>query len=192
MIGKRYRGHGCRMFLILFCLLLFAVFAYAGTASNRSSNGLQTLLALGLAENLGLQAVKVDTFLSAEEVIAQDARFDPELFAESFHAESRAPLTDFTVSDVGRNEQTRAELGVRKDFTSGLSSSLSLATERVEGDYEYLDPRYTNYLLLNLQQPLLRGYGEKINTTDLQISQNQQQQSQYLYLKQAQDLGLQI
>lgn len=175
--------------VLLFSLLLLFN-AQAGNAAGNNSE-LQGLLALGLAENLGLQAIKIDSLQAGEETVVQDARFDPELFASASHSENRSPAGTLDIDPV-QNEQSRAEVGIRKNFSSGLTSSLSLATERVEGDYEYLDPRYSSYLLLNLQQPLLRGSGLDINTTDLKIARNQQLQSQYLYLKRAQDLALQI
>lgn len=192
MMEKLCRGNGCRGLLVLICFLLSVVSVQAGTVERSSDNGLQALLALGLAENLGLQAIKIDFLQAGEETIVQDARFDPELFANASHADSRSPIAETLAVDLVRSEQTRAEIGVRKSFSSGLTSSLALASERVAGDYESLDPRYSSYLLLNLQQPLLRGRGTDINTTDLQISRNQHLQSQYVYLKQAQDLALQI
>lgn len=175
--------------LPVICGLLLSV-SYGNAAE--SDRRLQTLLLLGLSENLGLQAVKMDTLQAEQEVVAQDARFDPELFAEAGHDSGRTPTADVSLGTSLDSDVSRAEVGIRKSFTTGMETSLSLASERVEDDFGDLDPRYSSYLLLNLNQPLLRDFGTDINTTDLQISRKQELQSKYVYFKQAQDLALVI
>lgn len=192
MIKRPLSVTGRAGLLALFLLLLFAGPLRADAAGRGGSVDLQALLTLGLAENLGLRAVLVDTLQAGEEVIARDALFDPEFFAEAFRAQSRAPLSDPLFGALLRIRQSRAETGVRKSFTSGLRSSLALASERIAGDDELLAPRYSSSLLLELRQPLLRGFGTAVNSTDLEIARYRQQQSRYLYLQQAQDLALRI
>jgi len=190
MMQTSMRKGPYRNLLVLLSSLLFLLITQGANATDNNSE-LQRLLAIGLAENLGLQSVKIDSLKAGEGTIIQVGRFDPELFANVSHNESKSPSGLLGADDI-LTEQNSAEVGVRKIFPSGLTTSLSLVTERAEGDYEYLDPRYSSYLLLDLRQPLLRGGGSDINTTDLQISRNQQLQSQYSYLKKSQNLALQI
>lgn len=79
-------------------------------------------------------------------------------------------------------------------YTSGLLAALSLDSEWTEDNNqsEDLDPRYRTSLTLSLTQPLLREFGTKINTTNLRITRNQQNQAALQYQLQAQSLALQI
>lgn len=190
---QSFFGRGLRTFAIVWVMAFFAVSAQANEIAKSDDNPLQTLVMLGLAENLGLQSVKIDTLQADREMTVQDARFDPELFADINHGSSRTPVADLSLLESVRSDVTRAETGVRKEFRTGLTSSLSLVTERAENDYDaVLEPSYTSDLQLSIRQPLLRDFGSEITTTELKLSKQRLKQSQYLYLRDAQDLTLQI
>lgn len=174
-------------------LLLFVAVVQVWASNNpASSPDLPTLLLQGLSQNPGLKAYRVDQLQASEEVTVQAARFDLELYATGTQSGSRSLVADQTFSGAIHSELSRAEIGLRKSFASGLSSTLAVASERGETDNGSLDPYYASYLKLDLQQPLLRNSGRDINSTDLQISRIQLQQSQALFLDQARSLSLQI
>ena len=183
-----------RLLASMIVLLLFVGIVQVSAAGIAQSSGpdLPTLLLQGLTQNPGLKAYRIDQLQASEEVTVQAARFDLELFATGTQSGSRSLVAEQSYAGSIDSELSRAEVGLRKSFTSGLSSTLTLASERGETDTTTLDPYYASSVQLDLQQPLLRNFGHSINLTDVQISQIQLQQSQALFLEQARNLSLQI
>ncbi|MDT8420799.1 MAG: TolC family protein [Desulfuromonadales bacterium] len=179
---------------ILVVMLLAVAVCQVGAADKPAAPApdLARLLLLGLTQNPGLKAYRIDQLRASEEVTVQDARFDLELYAAGTQAGSRSQVVEQGYAGLVDSRLSRAEVGLRKSFASGLSSNLALSSERGETDNSPLDPYYASSLQLDLRQPLLRNFGQAINLTDVQISQFQLQQSQSLFLDQARQLSLQI
>lgn len=177
------------IFLLLVCCPAYSSAAGVGPAS------LRELIIVGLQENIGLQVEQLNIPVSSEAIRINEAVFDPELFASAGFTLSKTPISS-TLSSVDRSdsEQTTAQVGLRKKYYSGLSTSISLNSEWSEDNSQSddLDPRYRSSVNLNLTQPLLRDFGLETNTTGLQLSRNQSRQASLLHLLQAQSLALQI
>lgn len=190
-------GMCCCRSLLLICVavMLFWAVGSANAASDRTAAVLpdmQHLLLQGLSSNSGLQAYRIDPRLAAEDVNVEASRFDLNLFADTAVARSRAQLAEQTFNGTIDSELIRAEVGVGKQFNSGLQGTVSLSSERGESDDSALDPYYRSSLNFELQQPLLRDFGQRVNTTAVEVARHRLQQSQSLFLQQARDLALQI
>ena len=152
---------------------------------------LQEIIAIGLRENIGLQIERANIPLVTESVVVEDARFDSELSSAVELQRSETPYESSTgFSGTSDFEQTSAQAGLSKRFSSGLNATLSLETARASDNdiSNDLDPRYQSALLIELTQPLLRNRGSAINTTDLETSRITRRQTVRGYLLEAQNL----
>jgi outer membrane protein TolC len=116
--------------------------------------------------------------IEAARTIEAEARFDPVFFANiNFERRERdaALLTNF---DSG--EQLEFQTGLRQNLPSGAQAELRYETSR------FLLPRntitgtesvatYESELTLQIQQPLLRDFGDEVNRARIAIARNNQQ-----------------
>ncbi|MFK5925609.1 MAG: TolC family protein [Desulfuromusa sp.] len=181
--------------LITAFIFLFCSHATLSAAVEQSPQSIRALIALGLESNLGLQIDLIDTAKAAESINIEDSAFDNTLFATTGYWRSSIPYeSSFSSASQSDSDQLSGEVGIRKRFKTGLTTSLSLDSEWVSDNdlSDDLDPRYRTALSLDLSQPLLRDLGTSVNTTRLAISRNQQRQVSLGYLLQAQNLILQL
>jgi outer membrane protein TolC len=185
------------MIKIRYCLLL-AVLCFSPVALSAAENNpqsLQELIVLGLKANLGLKIELTNVAQSRESIVIEGAEFDSQILASTSFAQTKTPF-ETTLSTVteNRTKQYAGQLGVSQRFRSGLTSTLSVNSQW-ESDNDTsndLDPRYRTAILVDLNQPLLRDLGAEVNTTNLDISRNQQRQASLAFLLQAQNLTYQL
>ncbi|MCK5913582.1 MAG: TolC family protein, partial [Desulfuromusa sp.] len=182
-------------FIITLAIILSCTPATVSLGAQSKPQSIRALIALGLETNLGLLIDRVEVEKGTTEIQIEKAAFDSTLFAVTGYDHSSIPYdSSFSSSSQMNSEKISWQVGVGKQFQSGLTTSLSLDSEWVsDNDSSHsLDPRYRTALFLDLNQPLLRNLGSSVNTTRLQISRNQQQQLSLGYLLQAQTLTLQL
>lgn len=184
------------VFLCLFCLLPSLATAADDPPIPKVEKGvplsLEGALVRGIENNLDLKMVQVQVPASQEEVIIQEAQFDPSLDASVGSGEDRFPNTSAAYwgdhETLGLNTAT---VGVSKRFQTGLQSRVGVETLGVDSNAvtNEVNPAYRTYLVLDLTQPLFKGAGTEANTAGLRISQKQEKQTQFQYLNQAQGLA---
>jgi len=156
---------------------------------------LKNALARGIERNLDLQVEAINIPIHRDQVVIDDSAFDSTVEGSMYTQEERTP-TASSLAQGGLNitRTIGGSTAIRKKFTFGLESSLSLETSRSENNSrnDTLRPQYRDILLLNLTQPLLRDFGTKINTVNRTISQNQVEQAVHGYLDKAQRIGEEI
>ncbi len=179
-----------------FALLFSALFLLpVQAATTEPTVRLQSLLLLGLTDNLGLRAARLSVPSSRDLIAVEEAGFDVELFASTDYLRSRAAyasnLSPETSIDLA---QAAGSVGLRKHFASGLDASLSLTSTRSDDDLpsEALNPRNQTGLSLALTQPLLRNGGRASNLLSLNLAKGESRQAEYFFLQQAQNLVLGI
>ncbi|MDY0220232.1 MAG: TolC family protein [Desulfobacterium sp.] len=156
---------------------------------------LEQTLKLGLEKNLNLKLEALNIPIARETLTAEEAFFDPSL-ASSMSAQTQKTPADLSIPESGSgNEFPRmhtysGDIGLSKKFATGLDTSLSFRTlgNTTTSSFEGLDPQYRGFLVLNLTQPLLQGYGTKVNTTDIRIARNSLEQSSFTFLSRVQGL----
>jgi outer membrane protein TolC len=185
--------------LICLCCLLPSVAAAADPPIPKVEKGvplsLEGALVRGIEKNLDLKMVQVQVPASQEEVIIQEAQFDPSLDASASSGQDRLPNTSAAYwGDQQKLEANTATVGVSKRFETGLRSRVGVETSGVDTNLvtNEINPAYRTYLVLDLTQPLFKGAGTEANTANLRISQKQQKQTQYQFLNQAQALANQV
>lgn len=116
-----------------------------------------------LERNLDLVQVRFDPRIGEENVIVQEAGFDPELRAEGAYEESeREPARIF--DQAGK----RAALTASADFVDrlmfGADYDVGFNTSRETGNVTLFEPYYQSGLNLLFNMPLLRGRGREATT----------------------------
>jgi len=124
-----------------------------------------------LAKNLNLQISRLDTDISEGDVMAAQADFDPEIFADATYSIRE---TDTTVSQtVGTESDTRTyEGGVRKKIRTGATVEVSTSLSRSDSNAITStslghDLDYESNVGVEIRQPLLKGAWSDYNLATL-------------------------
>ncbi len=187
-------------FITIFVIIILGVFAYARGTAGDSPDACEVLplrsaIARGVQKNLDLQVEQMSIPINLEGVIISDAEFDPVLESSVYFLDQEIPTSSAFVADaLDIYRQTGGTVGIRKKFEIGLESRLSFETYRSTNNstIDALRPQYTNILILNFTQPLLRDFGTSVNRANVRISENQVRKAAKEYLDQAQRLGEKI
>ena len=188
----KYLGRYC-FILLLAVATQFSLPALINAAEVPDS--LQSLLLLGLEENLGLQAARLAVPVSREAITVEEGGFNAEFFANSDYAETQTPYASIFTTETSIDvAKLSGSAGLRKRFATGLSTTLSLNSNRTDQSLttETLNPQYQTSLSLDLNQPLLRNSGSATNLLTLNLAKGQSRQADYSFLQQAQNLALGI
>ncbi len=188
----KYLGRYC-FILLLAVATQFSLPALIDAAEVPVS--LQSLLLLGLEENLGLQAARLAVPVSREAITIEEGGFDAEFFANSDYVETQTPYASIFTPETSIDlAKFSGSAGLRKRFATGLSTILSLNSNRTDQSLttETLNPQYQTSLSLDLNQPLLRNSGPATNLLTLNLAKGQSRQADYSFLQQAQNLALGI
>lgn len=154
---------------------------------------LQDVVKSTIQNNLNLQSARLLPAIEREEVINAEAVFDVVLGAGYSFTKTRAPNQQIDVSGSGQtpsninssitNLRTNdAEVSLSKNLTSGgllkLSTDIIRANNQGSGDVQYTPNPYWNpSLTLDFSQPLLRGFGDKVNLATVAIMRKQEQEA---------------
>lgn len=149
---------------------------------------LQELLKRGLEENLDIQIEETQIAVEEMDVEIFSSAFDPTLEGSLLTSERKNPSSS-SLTSGGQNitRGREGELGLLKRFPTGLESRITLNSSRSTNNsrVDGLRPQYRSQLVLNLIQPLLRDFGAAVNTSNIQLSQNEVVQALYAYQDQA-------
>ncbi len=144
---------------------------------------LEQAVAAAVQHNLGIQLKRIDPDIAREGRVAADSEFDSVLFAtfdfEKLDQPTRVPVINGLKLGVpfSASETERLQGGIRKRFVSGTTLELQALLERLENDtpgFDFQpDPAYNARLGLVVKQPLLRGFGTRVNQANIQLSENE-------------------
>lgn len=144
---------------------------------------LRTAIQRTVVNNLDVRVSSFQPGIDEARVTEAEARFDPTLFANLGLTRDRS--ASFTQSFGNENNlwTLTGEAGVRQLLSSGgevtLRTSYNLYnTSPAIGGSNPLDPNstfYVNEFSLELNQPLLRDFGNSINAARIEINRNNQQ-----------------
>ncbi len=154
--------------------------------------GLDDAIRRAVVNNLGVQRTRVDQAVTAAEIIRSEAAFDAVLGAGANFARIDEPGNDILLSgpagppiviDQGQDvSQWGFTTDLTKRLTAGGSVQLGLETERqrifnTPQEFTY-DPAWQSAVTLGLAQPLLRGFGEDVNTAQIKLAENNDRRAQ--------------
>ncbi|MFW6161243.1 MAG: TolC family protein [Planctomycetota bacterium] len=167
--------------------LLIAVGCVAGTshagepAPARPTRrlSLEEAIALALAHNLRLAAEKINPRRAQAVVVEREAIFDPVAYGELTREKLKEQQTDSIVSR--RRQRAAGMMGVAKLLPPG-----TLVDVRAEASREWrsdtpvtiLGPAYSEEWGISIAQPLLRGFGVRVNTAGIATAVNERRMAQ--------------
>ncbi len=143
---------------------------------------LQGAVTTAVRNNLAIQFARLQPAINEADVIAAQAVFDALFVSNVDLTKTDEPATVPILRGIrlgtpfSASERFRFETGVRKRFTSGAEASISTDLTRFRnlspGIALSPDPAYTGAIRLGFTQPLLRGFGSKVNTSTIRLAQN--------------------
>ncbi len=153
---------------------------------------LEKAIVAGLRRNLNLEIARLSVPSRKQDVAESRSAFDP-VFEGGLSAEKEKYPTGSVLYENGyrRTEQTRASAGLGKRFDFGLESRISAQGTRTESNSlaNSLDPHYRQIFVIELTQPLLKGFGRPINRSDIRISKNRVREAALATLHEARRLS---
>ncbi|MBW6509753.1 MAG: TolC family protein [Desulfuromonadales bacterium] len=181
------------MSYLLACVLILVGLA-CPQLSRSAPSSLNELIILGLRTNTQLQIDQVEIDKAQQAIVIEQAAFDPEAFTLVGYEQQKAPFVTDQFSGRMTTRQYQGTIGLRQRFSSGMTASARLLTERFSGfdASSTLDPRYRSAFVIELNQPLLRNYGQIANQTAIDRAGYQLQQTELGFLLHAQQLALQL
>jgi outer membrane protein len=124
--------------------------------------------AAALTHNLNLRIALVSPTIAAEDVRAEEARFEPAFTTRALWQDlESAPPPGFPST---RQERLLLEPGVRIPLRTGGVATVALPISRTSSDFGPLDPAWETDLAFSIAHPLLRNAGRDIATTGIRIA----------------------
>ncbi|NNF43577.1 MAG: TolC family protein [Phycisphaerales bacterium] len=146
-----------------------------------------TVIATAVANNLAVEIARMGPAINAADVIDAEAVFDVVLFSNLSLNKVDEPTTVPVLNGIPlgtpfqASETTRFDTGVRKRFQAGGEVTATVDLQRFRNSSPGLtlspDPAYTTTARLGLVQPLLRGFGEAVNTAAIRVAANAESRS---------------
>ncbi len=160
-----------------------------GKAQTDVAISLKTALTTAIQWNLGIQSSRLGPAINEKDVIAAQAAFDAVFVTYIDLDKTDEPSTVAVIRGIplgipfNASERYRFETGVRKLFDSGAVVSATTDLTRFRnltpgGISISPDPAYTGAIRLGITQPLLRGFGSRVNQSTIYLAQNSQSRSQ--------------
>lgn len=149
---------------ILTLLILIPAIASAGTLTLRDA------ISMGLKNSFDIQMEKVNTDIRKKQTTEQESKFDPVFKASAGTGTDTEPTVYSPYNlDYLRQKTYSASAALTKMHRNGLQGELEVKAERTDTNNPYLelDPTYTTMVLMNLKQPLLKNYGDDVNTAGI-------------------------
>lgn len=153
-----------------------------GAEQDAVTMDLATAIAAAARNNLSTQIAAMTPAINREDLIDAEAAFDAVLYSSLDHTKTDEPQTVPVLNGIPlgtpfrASDSTRFETGVRKRFRPGTEVSLSYDLTRGQNNAPGIglqpDPAYTAAARLGITQPLLRGFGEAVNTATIRLAGN--------------------
>ncbi len=168
-----------------FILILLIVLVYKNSAAgeaNKTSDtyplSLEKCIQLVLKHNIELLQQRLGPRITATEIETEKAEFDSSLSLEATSEEEATPSASpgFAGGDKLEKNRRTVEAGLEKKFSSGGRIKLGYETTRYKSNsfWQILNPYYDAELSLNLEQPLLKGFGSEVTEAQIEIAVNDQ------------------
>ena len=144
--------------------------------------GLHRAIATAVENNLNVQFARLAPSISRAQVAAAEAAFDWVLFGNSQWSATDQPRTSPSIggSTVGVGSDQRqvvdATIGVRKPLVSGgqftVQHQFTYTDVETDNLFNRPDPAREANIVVQLDQPLLRGFGSDVTLAQVRLAQN--------------------
>lgn len=135
---------------------------------------LEEVVRRALANNYTIQTVSYNPAIETTRVVEAEAIFDSVLFGSARKANVDQP-TAIELASTDR-DSTDLSLGVRKLLPLGTLITGQYSLNRTKQSFAFqddaLNPAYSTSFILDIRQPLLRGFGLDYNRSAIVVSKN--------------------
>ena len=188
-MNKSYRSLYLVAFLVCFiCTSVTVSFSLEPVHDNATSNDqalaiknnrvempLQSVLLLGLKNNLNIQFASYTPQISQTNIQNAQGKFDTLLktqYQKKRDVTQSGSVLGSGSSSVLKEEHHNWEGGFQKQFVTGTQAELKATQEEyiTDSTYQGLRPQFKNTIALSLSQPLLKDFGISINETFINIA----------------------
>lgn len=151
---------------------------------------LQRAVTLAVKHNIELQQARMVPAITQTRVTQAEAVFDAVFFTNIGWQKTDTPLplspsSGFVTTNPAllggpvQNETLQLTTGIRKDLASGARVTLQTEFSRIYDDPSrfVFDTYYTSNVSMNINQPLLRGFGADYTQSEILLARNARKQS---------------
>lgn len=136
---------------------------------------LRSAIRKAIEYNLDLRVARLNPQISALQIEQAEAVFDSVLFAEANFAELDTPQPPGVIAAFSGDQQSATRTlstGIRQDLTTGgrITARADVNRSQQNPSVFGVNRFYTSDLLLQLEQPLLRGFGEDVTLANIELA----------------------
>lgn len=154
---------------------------------------LDAAIATALEHNLGFIISSYDPVNAQDDVIAEEAQFDVELFSSASLSESQSAASSSSLdsASVPHSEARRANVGVEKRLETGATLTIDSAiSRRSSNNNAARNPDYSADVGLSIRQPLLKDAWTTVNLAPLARAKVSAERSLFVWRSDLLDLIL--
>jgi len=158
----------------IIALLFLCLVPEALAASEVLKLSLKGSILMALKNNLSIQISRLAPEIRENDIARAESAFDPLLsFNSSVENDKQIPTFRFSGTET---ETARLNTSAKQKFYPGTEISAGVENTRVytNNQFNTFNPYVRTDLFLKLEQPILRGFGEEVNTIPIIIARNNQ------------------
>lgn len=157
---------------------------------------LQDSVSKALANNFRIKTQGYGPAISAMDILSAESAFDAVYFLDANWNKTDQPGLDTTNTALssyggGQGDERTMTTGLRKAMPTGAILTGAYNLTRVNNsqlDLANIDPVYSDSFLVELRQPILRGFGIDVNRAGIEVSKNNQKIAKYQYRRTVRDV----
>jgi outer membrane protein len=131
--------------------------------------------AMTLANNLDLKVQLIAPAIAAQQVSAEEAKFESSFFSNLSYSDIQQP-TSVLADQASAYESGDIDLGVKVPLRTGGTVTFDVADNRTKTNYNPTLPvTYAASSSFSISQPLLQGAGKRANTHSIRIAEYERQ-----------------
>lgn len=136
---------------------------------------LRSAIRKAIENNLDLRVAKLNPQISALQIEQAEAVFDSALFANANFAQLDTPQPPGVIPGLSGDQQSNNRsltTGIRKDLSTGgrLTAQADVSRNQQSPSFLGVSRFYDSNLLVQLEQPLLRGFGSDVAEANIELA----------------------
>lgn len=166
-----------KIYLVLIIILIVACWLVAADSSSGIKLTLQDCLQRALKENLNLRIQILEHQKSIRQVTGNRAQFVPDFSLDFFKSQTVSPSASLLEgADVTEGESDILGVEINQNLPLGGQLALYFGESRYETNSTFynLNPRFDARLQVEVTQPLLQGFGDRVARRDILLAVNEQ------------------
>lgn len=178
-----------KRFCFLFMPILFLFWIDSLNAQEVLTLSLDEAVFQAIENNLGLKVERYTPFITSQDILIEKGEFDPSLSLEGSKSYQDA-LSPSIVENV-MQRSVDVSFAFSGKVETGTNYKFAWDYQRVKGDSPFLrlNPYYFTGFTFAFSQPLLKGFGKKIQTTNIKVAEENLKISEYELRSKAEELS---